>query len=86
MRRYHFLEGLSQYEEWPQLIDHSYNNLQLIMKKHISDWQSKKHFKDKLFSLIEKHRHSIVVLSYVANAYLLEIIALFTVFAIVEVI
>ena len=53
----------------PELIDDKYNNLQFVKKNHISDWQNKKVFKDKLFSLIESHKHSIVVLSYVDNAY-----------------
>jgi len=69
LRRYHFLEGLSQYDQWPELIDEKYNNLQFIKKNHISDWQNRRVFKDKLFSLIERHKQSIVALSYVDNAY-----------------
>jgi len=69
LRRYHFLEGLCQYEDWPNLIDRSYNNLQMKKNEHVTEWQSKKHFKDRLFSLIEGHRYSIVMLSYVSNAY-----------------
>jgi len=69
LRRYHFLEGLCRYEDWLGLIDHSYNNLQLKKHDHITEWQSKRHFKDRLFGLVEKHRHSIVALSYVSNAF-----------------
>jgi len=69
LRRYHFLEGLCQYDDWHNLIDHSYNNLQMKKRNHITEWQSKRCFKDNLYGLIEKHRHSIVVLSYVAGAY-----------------
>jgi len=69
LRRYHFLEGLCRYDEWHQLIDGSYQNLQFKKQSHISDWQSKRHFKDLLFNLIEKHRKSIVALSYVGNAF-----------------
>lgn len=68
-RRYHFLDGLCRYEEWDNLIDRSYNNFQLEKQQHIYEWQSKVHFKDKLFDLIKKHSQSIVVLSYVDNAY-----------------
>jgi len=69
LRRYHFLEGLSQYENWPSMIDHSYNNLQLKKNIHVTEWQSKRHFKDRLFNLVEKHSHSIVALSYVTEAF-----------------
>ena len=69
LRRYHFLEGLSQYVNWPSMIDHSYNNLQLKKNVHVTEWQSKRCFKDRLFSLVEKHSHSIVALSYVTNAF-----------------
>jgi adenine-specific DNA-methyltransferase len=69
LRRYHFLEGLCLYDEWKQLIDCSYQNLQFKKQRHISEWQNKRHFKGRLFGLIEKHRDSIVVLSYVDNAY-----------------
>ena len=69
LRRYHFLEGLCMYEKWPDLIDFSYKNYQLKKQSHICEWQSKAHFKNRLFDLIQKHKKSIVVLSYVENAY-----------------
>ncbi|MCF6355810.1 MAG: DNA adenine methylase [Candidatus Polarisedimenticolaceae bacterium] len=67
LRRYHFLEGLCQYKEWQDMIDTSYKNLQFKKKIHISEWQSRSYFKERLFSLINKHKKSIVVLSYVDN-------------------
>ncbi len=67
-RRYHFLEGLSSYNDWRKNIDFSYNNLQLKENKCISSWHHKVTLKKHLFSLIEKHSSSIVVLSYVRNA------------------
>lgn len=68
-RRYHFLDGLCQYDRWKDLIDSSYNNLQLTKQQHICEWQSRANFKGRLFDLIKKHNQSIVVLSYVDNAY-----------------
>lgn len=68
-RRYHFLDGLCKYEQWEELIDKSYKNLQLKKQPHICEWQNKAHFKEKLFDLIRKHSQSVVVLSYVDNAY-----------------
>lgn len=68
-RRYHFLDGLCMYDEWVNLIDDSYNNFQLKRQIHIYEWQSKVYFKDRLFELINRHRESYVILSYVDNAY-----------------
>ena len=36
---------------------------------YFTDWCRKKHFKEKLFDLIDRHKHSTVVLSYVKAAY-----------------
>lgn len=69
LRRYHFLDGLCIYDQWSEIIDDSYKNLQLKKQPHISEWQKKSHFKNKLFDLISKHSSSIVVLSYVDDAY-----------------
>lgn len=69
LRRYHFLEGLCRYFQWPNLIDGSYKNLQFKKQAHIAEWNAKRHFKNRLFSLIERHRHSTVVLSYIDGAY-----------------
>lgn len=69
LRRYHFLEGLCRYDEWENLIDASYQNLQFKKQGHISEWQDRRFFKDRLFSLIKRHSESTVALSYVDNAY-----------------
>lgn len=69
LRRYHFLEGLCRYDEWSSLINRTSRNYSFSNIKHIRDWQKKSTFKERLFGLIDKHKHSIVVLSYVANAY-----------------
>lgn len=69
LKRYHFLEGLSNYDEWASLIDPNYRTLQFKKQSHTSEWNHKSYFKDRLFNLIEHHKDSIVVLSYVDNAY-----------------
>lgn len=69
LRRYHFLEGLSNYEQWENLIDYSTKLKELYRRSYIKDWQDKSKFKDLLFDLIKNHSNSIVVLSYVAGAF-----------------
>lgn len=68
-RKYHFLEGLTNYDEWEQKID--LNSDIRIMPKNsgFELWGQTSSFKEILFELIEKHRNSIVVLSYVSGAY-----------------
>lgn len=68
-RRYHFLEGLCCYIEWPYMIDHNSRLKEMYQPKHFSDWSRKSTFKKKLFGLIEKHKKSTVVLSYVSGAF-----------------
>lgn len=68
-RRYHFLEGLSQYAEWSKLIEPGSAIGMMPEPKHFTDWSRKKHFKEKLFDLIDRHKNSTVVLSYVKAAY-----------------
>jgi adenine-specific DNA-methyltransferase len=68
-RRYHFLEGLARYEEWEQFIDPHSNIRLLAQPEWIAGWSRRCTFAERLFALIEKHRHSIVVLSYVADAH-----------------
>lgn len=40
----------------------------LHMNPHIKKWESKHQFTQRLFNLIEQHKNSIVVLSYMTNA------------------
>lgn len=68
-RRYHFLEGLSRYSDWEELIDPQSAIRLPSTPKWMTDWSRRDTFQDRLFSLIEKHRRSIVVLSYVTNAH-----------------
>jgi adenine-specific DNA-methyltransferase len=68
-RRYHFLEGLARYEEWRQFIDLDSNIRLLAPPKWVAAWSRRHTFTERLFSLIQKHSRSIVVLSYVSDAY-----------------
>jgi adenine-specific DNA-methyltransferase len=69
MDRYHFLEGLCFPENWDQRIDRSKKNHPIPSPKEMLKWNTKIHFKDSLFQLIEKHKNAIVCLSYVHDAH-----------------
>lgn len=69
LKRYHFLEGLSDYDNWENKINAASTIKAINTNKFISDWQNKNTFKENLFNLVKKHNQSIVVLSYIANAY-----------------
>lgn len=68
-RRYHFLEGLSIYDNWEAQLD-SYSDIKMMpTPKHFVAWSRKATFREQLFQFIKLHRKSIVVLSYVDNGY-----------------
>ncbi|MGO8088625.1 DNA adenine methylase [Rhizobium leguminosarum] len=67
--RYHFLEGLARYDDWEKEIIKDSKIRKFVEPPYFSDWSSRRTFKERLFDLIDKHRHSIVVLSYVKGAY-----------------
>jgi len=69
LKRYHFLEGLSKYKEWNKAINQSSSIRAFNPIPHISDWQNRREFRERLFDLIDKHSNSIVVLSYLTGAY-----------------
>jgi len=69
LRRYHFLEGLSSYEYWEQKVNITSLNKTFNPIEHLSTWQNKKEFRNLLFDTIIKHSNSIVVLSYISQAY-----------------
>jgi len=69
LRRYHFLEGLSIYEQWETSINRESSNKTFQPIDHLTKWQSKRVFRELLYDAIEKHKKSIVVLSYISNAY-----------------
>ena len=60
---YHFLEGLSYYDEWEEMIDHSKRHLPL---NHISEQNdfSPANAKEKFEEILYKFRKSKIVLSY----------------------
>jgi len=69
LKRYHFLEGLSNYKEWNKAINQNSSIKAFEPISHISEWQNKREFRELLFNLIDAHSRSIVVLSYLAGAY-----------------
>lgn len=69
LKRYHFLEGLSDVGNWEQKIDISKKNLPMYEDRRIKDWNDKRRNKDLLFQLIDIHKHSIVALSYISDAH-----------------
>jgi len=59
---YHFLEGLSNYDKWNELIDHKYKHRPI---KHLkSVWADKKLIYDAFERLFWKFKDSILVVSY----------------------
>jgi adenine-specific DNA-methyltransferase len=59
---YHFLEGLTIYNEWYTYIDHQSKHCRL--KKRISEWTNKVKIHDAFDSLFKKYQESIIVVSY----------------------
>lgn len=68
-RRYHFLEGLACYEQWGKLIDSNSDIRLFPSPPWFVEWGRTRSFKDRLFAFIDAHRHSIVVLSYLSEAF-----------------
>jgi adenine-specific DNA-methyltransferase len=68
MQRYHFLEGLSKYPDWKRQLDTASPLKALRSYPYISQWQDRRQFKDRLFTVISTHKRSTVVLSYLADA------------------
>jgi len=68
-KKYHFLEGYSMYKEWQDKIDKNSKLRSIVMPDQFSKWNNKSKFKESLYRLINKHRKSIVVLSYLSNSY-----------------
>ena len=59
---YHFLEGLSNYSKWDELIDHKYKHKPIKHSKSI--WSDKKLIYDGFQKLFHHFRDSILVVSY----------------------
>jgi len=67
-KKYHFLEGMANYPKMESMIERKLKINQLKSNQDMENWEEPSLFKDKLFSLIDKHKKSIVVLSYMTNA------------------
>lgn len=68
-KKYHFLEGLADYQSWNARIDNSSPVRMISEPAWSKQWSSKQLFREKLFELIDLHKKSFVVLSYVDGAY-----------------
>lgn len=66
LSRYHFLEGLARYEEWPQLLDAG-DRLRRIHASAINEWTDKTALTRNIEALIQKHRKAKFALSYVSG-------------------
>ena len=59
---YHFLEGLTMYDEWSHHID--YNSKHRRLKRRASEWTDKKRIHSAFDELFRHHHNSILVVSY----------------------
>lgn len=66
LSRYHFLEGLARYEEWPCMLDGS-DRLRRIEASTVSEWTDKRALSSNITALIQKHRKAKFALSYVSG-------------------
>lgn len=66
LSRYHFLEGLARYEEWPRILDGG-DRLRRIEASTVSEWTDKRTLTGNIVGLIQKHRKAKFALSYVSG-------------------
>jgi adenine-specific DNA-methyltransferase len=59
---YHFLEGLTMYDEWGRHIDH--NSKHRRLKRRASEWTDQNRIQAAFERLFRRYRHSIIVVSY----------------------
>jgi adenine-specific DNA-methyltransferase len=67
-KKYHFLEGLSQYRQWTEMIDKESSLKCMPIPEIFRGWNHRTSFAKQLYAVIRKHKKSIVVLSYVSDA------------------
>lgn len=66
LQRYHFLEGLARYDEWPNLID--INSPQRVLKGPYRDeWVDKRQMLSNIRDMIERNKRATFALSYVTE-------------------
>lgn len=61
-RMYHFIEGIAQYDDWPDLIDYESSNLHL--KDNHDHWPTKSGLVEELDQLFSRFANSVIVFSY----------------------
>ncbi|MBO9674842.1 MAG: DNA adenine methylase [Sphingobacteriaceae bacterium] len=61
--KYHFLEGLANYDEIEQNIDFAKNNREIVINKS-SEFEKPQFFLEQLSQLIRQHEDSIIAISY----------------------
>jgi len=66
LSRYHFLEGLARYEEWPRMLDVG-DRLRRIEGTTVSEWTDKEALMRNIAGLIQIHRKAKFALSYVSG-------------------
>lgn len=66
LSRYHFLEGLARYDEWPHMLK-SGDHLRRLQTSSVSEWNDKSALKSNISALIQTHRHARFALSYVSG-------------------
>jgi len=66
LTRYHFLEGLARYEEWPHLLDGG-DRLRRIQASAVNEWTDKAVVTRNITALIQRHRKAKFALSYVSG-------------------
>jgi adenine-specific DNA methylase len=59
---YHFLEGLTCYEQWPERIDYHTKHKRLVRQN--SPWNRADEILDAFDAIVKRHRDSILVVSY----------------------
>ncbi|MBV7417170.1 DNA adenine methylase [Comamonas sp. CMM03] len=66
LSRYHFLEGLARYEEWPHLLEGG-DRLRRIQTSTVSEWTDKAALTRNIEALIQTHRQAKFAMSYVSG-------------------
>ncbi len=66
LSRYHFLEGLARYEEWPHLLDGG-DRLRRIEASTVNEWTDKSALTRDIAAMIQTHRKAKFALSYVSG-------------------
>lgn len=68
LSRYHFLEGLARYEEWPRILD-GRDRLRGLEASTVSEWTDKTALTRNIATLIRTHAKAKFALSYVSGEY-----------------